>query len=174
MPVPFIMSHISLIENYGNLFCGVKWNALFFWLQLALSFVVQESFKLYKALSEGIINLADTFFKMPYLEGMRAQEVYNEAVCGGEALKKYHAKLQQMDAVKSVLEFPEFEVPPADFLETMQEHLLTLKKENVSNLLVRLLYNSALFAHGYNCSLTMHVIFLYRIQNLCAKAEYQN
>eukprot|EP00890_Picochlorum_soloecismus_P001664 jgi/Picsp_1/2499/NSC_00730-R1_clathrin assembly factor-like protein len=102
---------------------------------LALSFVVQESFKLYKAISEGIINLADTFFKMSYLDGMRAQEVYNEAVCAGEALKKYHAKLQQMDAVKRVMEFPEFEVPPDDFLETMQEHLLTLKKENGSNLL---------------------------------------
>lgn len=107
--------------------------------------MVQESFKLYKAISEGIINLADTFFKMPYLEGMRAQEVYNEAVCGGEALKRYHAKLQQMDAVKRVMEFPEFEVPPADFLETMQEHLLTLKKESGSNLLVRLLCN-ALFS----------------------------
>ena len=33
-------------------------------LQCALSLVVKESFKLYKAVSEGIINLADTFFEM--------------------------------------------------------------------------------------------------------------
>jgi len=147
----------------------VNWNTLFL-LQLALSFVVQESFKLYKAISEGIINLADTFFKMPYLDGMRAQEVYNEAVCGGEALKKYYAKLQQMDAVKRVMEFPEFEVPPPDFLETMQEHLLALKKENGPNLLVRL--QDFVSRHVHRSYHNIYVISIYRIQSLCAKERH--
>jgi hypothetical protein len=34
------------------------------WLQFSLSLVVKESFKVYKAVSEGIINLADAFFEM--------------------------------------------------------------------------------------------------------------
>ena len=37
-------------------------------LQYALGLVVKESFTLYKAVSEGIINLADTFFEMEYLD----------------------------------------------------------------------------------------------------------
>lgn len=36
--------------------------------QAALDAVVRESFQLYKALSEGVINLADAYFSMPYLQ----------------------------------------------------------------------------------------------------------
>ncbi len=34
--------------------------------QFALGLVVKESFKVYKAVSEGVINLADAFFEMEY------------------------------------------------------------------------------------------------------------
>lgn len=37
-------------------------------LQYALTLLVKESFTMYKAVSEGIINLADTFFEMDYLD----------------------------------------------------------------------------------------------------------
>ena len=37
-------------------------------LQFSLSLVVKESFKLYKAVSEGVINLADAFFEMEYYD----------------------------------------------------------------------------------------------------------
>jgi hypothetical protein len=37
-------------------------------LQFSLSLVVKESFKLYKAASEGVINLADAFFEMEYYD----------------------------------------------------------------------------------------------------------
>ena len=36
--------------------------------QFSLSLVVKESFKLYKAVSEGVINLADAFFEMEYYD----------------------------------------------------------------------------------------------------------
>ena len=93
-----------------------------------LSLVVRESFKIYKAISEGIINLADKFFEMKYHDGIKAMEIYNEALQGGEDLQKYHAGLQQMDAVKRVIQFPKMEVPPSDFLDTMKKHLKDLRE----------------------------------------------
>ena len=36
--------------------------------QFSLALVVKESFKVYKAVSEGIINLADAFFEMEYYD----------------------------------------------------------------------------------------------------------
>lgn len=96
---------------------------------LALSMVVRESFKLYKAISEGIINLADKFFKMDYYQGMKAMEIYNEALQGGEELQKYHASLQQMEAVKRVIQFPRMEIPPSDFLQSMKDHLQDIREK---------------------------------------------
>ena len=96
---------------------------------LALSMVVRESFKLYKAISEGIINLADNFFKMDYYQGMKALEIYNEALQGGEELQKYHASLQQMEAVKRVIQFPRMEIPPSDFLQSMKDHLQEIREK---------------------------------------------
>lgn len=93
-----------------------------------LSLVVRESFKIYKATSEGIINLADKFFEMNYHDGIKAMEIYNEALQSGEDLQKYHAGLQQMDAVKKVIQFPKMEVPPSDFLDTMKQHLKDLRE----------------------------------------------
>ena len=93
-----------------------------------LSLVVRESFKIYKAISEGIINLADKFFEMNYHDGIKAMEIYNEALQSGEDLQKYHAGLQQLDAVKKVIQFPKLEVPPSDFLDTMKQHLKDLRE----------------------------------------------
>ena len=41
-------------------------------LQAALFYVLKESFKVYKAVSEGLINLADKFFDMDYFNAQRA------------------------------------------------------------------------------------------------------
>ena len=94
---------------------------------LALSLVVRESFKLYKAISEGIINLADKFFQMDYHQAIKALEIYNEACHGCEDLQKYLSELGQLDAVKRVIEFPKMEVPPRDFLDVMKDHIKDLK-----------------------------------------------
>ena len=94
---------------------------------LALSLVVRDSFKLYKAISEGIINLADKFFRMDYYQGVKALEIYNEACNGCKDLQKYLGQLGQLEAVKRVIEFPKMEVPPRDFLDVMRDRLEELK-----------------------------------------------
>lgn len=83
---------------------------------------MRESFRLYKALSEGIINLADAFFSFEYLDALKGLEVYREAISSGEALSTYYTALQQVDAVKRAMELPQLEPPPADFLESMETY----------------------------------------------------
>ena len=49
--------------------------------------VLTESFKIYKAISEGLINLADRFFEMEYLDAVRGLEVYKESLVANERLQ---------------------------------------------------------------------------------------
>ncbi len=97
-------------------------------MQLALSLVVGDSFKLYKAISEGIINLADKFYDMDYINAMRAMEIYNEAIQGGNALKQYHSKIQTLPPVKREIQFPVLEIPPTSFIEAMEERIQELRE----------------------------------------------
>jgi hypothetical protein len=90
---------------------------------LSLSMAVRESFKLYKALSEGIINLADCFFTMEYLDAVKGLEVYKEALASGETLATYYSTLQNVHAFKSAGDLPVLSQPPADFVEEMEMYI---------------------------------------------------
>ncbi|KAK1320783.1 putative clathrin assembly protein [Acorus calamus] len=48
-------------------------------IQYALALVLKESFKIYCAINDGIINLVDKFFEMPRHEAVKALEVYKRA-----------------------------------------------------------------------------------------------
>jgi hypothetical protein len=54
--------------------------------------VLKESFKLYKALSEGLINLADRFFEMDHAHAVRGLEAYREAIAGSNSLQARRAR----------------------------------------------------------------------------------
>lgn len=56
-------------------------------VQAALMAVLKESFKVYKAISEGIINLADRFFEMDYLDAQKGLEIYKESIVGNTRLQ---------------------------------------------------------------------------------------
>ncbi len=56
-------------------------------MQGSLFFVLKESFKIYKAISEGLINLADKFFEMDYLSAQKGIEIYKEAIVSSERLQ---------------------------------------------------------------------------------------
>ncbi|KAG8086306.1 hypothetical protein GUJ93_ZPchr0010g9514 [Zizania palustris] len=53
-----------------------KYNYL---VQYALALVLKESFKIYCAINDGIINLVDKFFEMPRHEALTALEIYRRA-----------------------------------------------------------------------------------------------
>ena len=56
-------------------------------MQAALYLALKESFKLYKALSEGLINLADRFFEMDHASAAKGLDVYREAITGSNRLQ---------------------------------------------------------------------------------------
>lgn len=56
-------------------------------VQAALFAVLKESFRIYKAVSEGIINLADKFFEMEYLDAQRGLEIYKESIVDNARLQ---------------------------------------------------------------------------------------
>ena len=55
--------------------------------QASLLLVLTESFKVYKAISEGLINLADRFFEMEYLDALQGLEAYKESLVANERLQ---------------------------------------------------------------------------------------
>ncbi len=48
---------------------------------------MMESFKVYKAISEGLINLADKFFEMDYLSAQKGLEIYRQSIMDSERLQ---------------------------------------------------------------------------------------
>lgn len=89
----------------------------------ALGLVVKESFTLYKAVSEGIINLADTFFEMEYLDAVKGLELYKESVASNDALATYYATIEQIEEVKRAMQLPKLSAPPTDFIRSMEQYI---------------------------------------------------
>lgn len=145
-------------------------------LQAALFYVLKESFKVYKAISEGLINLSDKFFDMDYFNAQKALEIYKESIHSAERLQvtwlllaasqyvtcsfrvssrldrwrclpvaqlpapckvqgvqnyatevlcrlqAFYRESESLDDIKRVINFPKLEMPPADFLQNMEEY----------------------------------------------------
>ena len=51
--------------------------------------MLKESFKVYKVLSEGLINLADRFFEMDHAAAAQGLDVYREAIAGSNRLQAH-------------------------------------------------------------------------------------
>lgn len=89
----------------------------------ALLLVVKESFKLYKAVSEGVINLADAFFEMERGEAARGLELYRESTAANEALSTYYATIEQIEEVRRSMQLPKLVAPPTDFTTSMEAYV---------------------------------------------------
>lgn len=89
----------------------------------SLSLVVKESFKLYKAVSESVINLADAFFEMDYHDAVRGLEFYKESMSSGEALSNYYAAIEQIEEIKRTMQLPKLSTMPPDFLASMEAYV---------------------------------------------------
>uniref|UniRef100_A0A0D3ESU4 ENTH domain-containing protein n=1 Tax=Oryza barthii TaxID=65489 RepID=A0A0D3ESU4_9ORYZ len=81
-------------------------------VQYALALVLKESFKIYCAINDGIINLVDKFFEMPRHEALKALEIYRRA--GQQppqsflsTMEEYVREAPRMVPIKEPLEFPE-------------------------------------------------------------------
>ncbi|XP_031476745.1 putative clathrin assembly protein At2g01600 [Nymphaea colorata] len=91
-------------------------------IQYALSLVLKESFKIYCAINDGIINLVDKFFEMPRHEAMKALEIYKRAGQQADSLSEFYDLCRGLELARN-FQYPTLRQPPQTFLATMEEYV---------------------------------------------------
>lgn len=91
-------------------------------IQYALALVLKESFKIYCAINDGIINLIDKFFEMPRHEAIKALDVYKRAGQQAGNLSDFYEVCKGLELARN-FQFPVLREPPQSFLATMEEYI---------------------------------------------------
>ncbi|CAJ1975853.1 unnamed protein product [Sphenostylis stenocarpa] len=91
-------------------------------LQYALALVLKESFKIYCALNDGIINLVDMFFDMTRHDAVKALNIYKRAGQQAENLADFYEYCKGLELARN-FQFPTLRQPPPSFLATMEEYI---------------------------------------------------
>ncbi|KAL6615842.1 hypothetical protein ACP70R_038112 [Stipagrostis hirtigluma subsp. patula] len=91
-------------------------------VQYALALVLKESFKIYCAVNDGIINLVDKFFEMPRHEALKALEIYRRAGQQAGSLSDFYENCRGLELARN-FQFPTLREPPQTFLSTMEEYV---------------------------------------------------
>ncbi|XP_027339051.1 putative clathrin assembly protein At5g57200 [Abrus precatorius] len=91
-------------------------------VQYALALVLKESFKIYCALNDGIINLVDMFFDMSRHDAVKALNIYKRAGQQAENLADFYEYCKGLELARN-FQFPTLRQPPPSFLATMEEYI---------------------------------------------------
>ncbi|KAL6577573.1 hypothetical protein OROMI_009901 [Orobanche minor] len=91
-------------------------------IQYALALVLKESFKIYCAINDGIINLVDKFFEMPRHEAIKALYIYKKAGQQATSLSDFYEICKGLELARN-FQFPVLREPPKSFLLTMEEYI---------------------------------------------------
>ncbi|CAL5023695.1 unnamed protein product [Urochloa decumbens] len=101
-------------------------------IQYALALVVKESFKIYCAINDGIINLVDMFFDMPKYDAINALAVYKRAGLQAENLAEFYEFCKQLELART-FQFPTLRQPPPSFLTTMEEYIREAPRPSIKS-----------------------------------------
>lgn len=91
-------------------------------IQYALALVLKESFKLYCAINDGIINLLDKFFEMQRHDAMKALDIYKRAAQQADKLSEFYEVCKNLELARN-FQFPSLAQPPQSFLATMEDYV---------------------------------------------------
>ncbi|CAA6662349.1 unnamed protein product [Spirodela intermedia] len=91
-------------------------------IQYALALVLKESFKIYCAINDGIINLVDMFFDMSRHHAVKALSIYKKAGHQAECLSEFYEFCKGLELARN-FRFPTLREPPPSFLATMEEYI---------------------------------------------------
>ncbi|OQU76994.1 hypothetical protein SORBI_3010G250300 [Sorghum bicolor] len=91
-------------------------------IQYALALVLKESFKIYCALNDGIINLVDLFFDMTKLDAVKALDIYRRTGNLAKSLSDFYELCRSLELARH-FQFPILREPPPSFLGTMEEYV---------------------------------------------------
>uniref|UniRef100_A0A7S0S7P1 ENTH domain-containing protein n=1 Tax=Chlamydomonas leiostraca TaxID=1034604 RepID=A0A7S0S7P1_9CHLO len=85
--------------------------------------VLREVRATYRAVCEGVINLADKFFEMERADALRGLDMYRDNVALNERLNTFFSAINNVGTLKGAVQFPTVQSLPADFLTTMEEYV---------------------------------------------------
>ncbi|KAG2244628.1 hypothetical protein Bca52824_093517 [Brassica carinata] len=91
-------------------------------IQYALALVLKESFKIYCAINDGIINLVDLFFEMSRHDAVKALNIYKRAGQQAENLADFYEYCKGLELARN-FQFPTLRQPPPSFLATMEDYI---------------------------------------------------
>ncbi|XP_039005011.1 putative clathrin assembly protein At5g35200 [Hibiscus syriacus] len=91
-------------------------------IRFALSLVALESVNIYRALSDGTINLMDKFFGMDRPDAMRALNIYRRSRYQVEGLSEFYEVCKRLDIGHGDM-YVKIEQPPASFLQEMEDYV---------------------------------------------------
>ncbi|XP_068642659.1 putative clathrin assembly protein At5g57200 [Aristolochia californica] len=91
-------------------------------VQYALALVLKESFKIYCAINDGIINLVDLFFEMSRHDAVKALNIYKRSGQQAENLSDFYEFCKGLELARN-FQFPTLRQPPPSFLATMEEYI---------------------------------------------------
>ncbi|ESQ54702.1 hypothetical protein EUTSA_v10024721mg [Eutrema salsugineum] len=91
-------------------------------IQYALALVLKESFKIYCAINDGIINLVDLFFEMSRHDAVKALNIYKRAGQQAENLADFYEYCKGLELARN-FQFPTLRQPPPSFIATMEDYI---------------------------------------------------
>lgn len=91
-------------------------------IQYALALVLKESFKIYCAINDGLINLVNLFFEMSKFDAVKALEIYKRSSQQSKGLAEFYDFCKALDLARN-FQFPTLRQPPPTFLATMEEYM---------------------------------------------------
>ncbi|XP_072953781.1 putative clathrin assembly protein At5g57200 [Typha angustifolia] len=91
-------------------------------IQYALALILKESFKIYCAINDGIINLVDMFFDMSRLDAIKALDIYKRAGQLALSLSDFYEFCRGLELTRN-FQFPVLREPPPSFVATMEEYI---------------------------------------------------
>mmetsp|Transcript_2 Transcript_2/g.18 ORF Transcript_2/g.18 Transcript_2/m.18 type:complete len:585 (+) Transcript_2:285-2039(+) len=92
-----------------------------------LQLVVEESFQVYACISHAILRVVDAYFQLNRTDCLLAIDIYKTAIAQSRALQQYYSDLSKT-AMTTEVRFPNIEVPPIDFLDTMENHAQQIRQ----------------------------------------------
>ncbi|KAJ4754708.1 ENTH/ANTH/VHS superfamily protein [Rhynchospora pubera] len=91
-------------------------------VQYALALVLKESFRIYCAINDGIINLVDTFFELPKMDAIKALDIYKRSGNLARSLSDFYGICRGLELARN-FQFPVLREPPPNFMESMEEYI---------------------------------------------------
>ena len=92
----------------------------------AFLMVITESFKLYRAINDGVLNALDKFFETDIVVSQQLFNIYKVSLQHASDLQDVYTFSKSL-AFGSTIDFPTLETPPESFQETMQDYIKELK-----------------------------------------------